>query len=615
MKITESKLHKLIEEAINEYHIKNANGNYTRYNFSDYARTGGGVRGQTFGNIHNNPQDFYKRKYTNKQNALNPEEYRGQNGRETWVYKMIQRENRLHKSLGQELGALDRKIKGYVRKGYFGKDPDILNLVNVYSAFLHYTSRKYEYFIAQYRNRNQQAMGGVDYGNTDSLEEAQSIYGLNTEQGTNWITDLEQQIRSMIDEGVFRGNKTMEINNDFLELLRLGRLAKPVVAKVAPQDQQVPVDQADNVPNMPTQSGEEGINTGDKYADNIGNGFEDVQPEEGTEGVPSAFNDPNVIAQVKSAKDEYNNPDAQKVGKDGKKRKFFLGALIGLTMLIGGALGLKGCEGQAKTVVPPTDGTEQQVQTPQTQTIEVNFPNGSSQLSQEDIVKLQNLPKDQYNVVVKGNQYQWHMNGQPCDPATNQRLQQNLDNQRAEAIRQYLPSANITITNPAGTQANATINGGGTISFDNAQQMMNQQQTQQTAQINENDIVKMVQECVKKIKEAHKVLDPDDAAAEYKNTPYGAELARRAKNAKPYVKEAKKGYTHSGDEYNGADPDDPFKGSYKAAKKAYDKKSPYAKDLHKQYKDGKEMMKQSKLDKAVDKAVAESVKRVLKEGN
>lgn len=83
MKVTESQLQKMIEEAINEYHIKNANGNYTRYNFSDYARTGGGVNGKKFGNIHNNPHDFYGRKYTNKQNALNPEEYRGQNGQET----------------------------------------------------------------------------------------------------------------------------------------------------------------------------------------------------------------------------------------------------------------------------------------------------------------------------------------------------------------------------------------------------------------------------------------------------------------------------------------------------------------------------------------------------
>ena len=610
MKITESQLQKMIAEAINEYHIKNANGNYTKYNFSDYARTGGGIRGQTFGNIHNNPRDFYSRKYTNKQNALNPEEFRGQEGQETWVYRMIQRENKLRKSLGQELGALDRKIKGYVRKGYFGKDPDIVNLVNVYSAFLHYTSRKYEYFIAQYRNRNQQSMSNVDYGNVDSLEEAQSIYGLNTENGTSWITDLEQQIRGLIDEGVFRGKRTMEINNDFLELLRLGRLGKPTVAQAQQtQSQQV---QADNAPNVPTQPGEEkeGINTGDKYADNVGNDFEDVQPEEGSEGVATGFNDPNVIGQVKGAKDEYSAQQAQQGGGNRKKRKFLMGALIGLLLTVGAALGLKGCEGNGNTVVPPaTDDTDLQTQAPETQTIEVNFDNGSAQLSQEDIVKLQNLPKDQYNVVVKGNQYQWHMNGRPCDPATNQRLQQNLDNQRAETIRQYLPSANITITNPAGTQANATINGGGTIDFGAAQNMQQQAQGQ-TMQINENDIVRIVAECVKKIKEAHKVLDPDDAAAEYKDTPYGAELARRAKNAKPYVKEAKKGYTHSGDEYNGADPDDPFYGSYKAAKKAYDKKSPYAKDLHKQYKDGKEMKKDA-LSRAVDKAVAECIKKMF----
>lgn len=208
-------------------------------------------------------------------------------------------------------------------------------------------------------------------------------------------------------------------------------------------------------------------------------------------------------------------------------------------MLVGAALGLKGCEGQAKTVVPPTDGTEQQVQTPQVQTIEVNFPNGSSQLSQEDIVKLQNLPQGQYDVVVKGNQYQWHINGQPCDPATNQRLQQNLDNQRAETIKQCLPGANVTITNPGGTQANATVSQAGNGTYQVNQQSeidaanYTQQQGQQTLQVNESDIVRMVQECVKKIKEGgHDVLDPDEAAEKYKDTPYGKELARRAKNAK-----------------------------------------------------------------------------------
>ena len=274
-------------------------------------------------------------------------------------------------------------------------------------------------------------------------------------------------------------------------------------------------------------------------------------------------------------------------------------------MLVGAALGLKGCEGQAKTVVPPaTDDTELQTQAPETQTIEVNFDNGSAQLSQEDIVKLQNLPKDQYNVVVKGNQYQWHMNGQPCDPATNQRLQQNLDNQRAEAIRQYLPSANISITNPAGTQANATINGGGTIDFDTAQNMQQQAQGQ-TMQINENDIVRIVAECVKKIKETHKVLDPDDAAAEYKDTPYGAELARRAKNAKPYVKEAKK---------VGEDTKIALRNIRQNVNNDI-KSDELPEDLHKQYKDGKEMMKQSKLDKAIDKAVAESINEIMQPGS
>lgn len=239
---------------------------------------------------------------------------------------MIQRENRNKKSIGQELGAIDRKIAGYIRRGYFGHNDDVLNLVNVYRAFLRYTSRKYEYFISQYRNRNQQTMSNVDYGETDSLEEAQSIYGLNTEQGTNWITELEQQIRGLIDEGVFRGKRTMEINNDFLELLRLGRLAKPVVAQNIPQGQEVAVDQADNVPNNPTQSGEEGgLNTGDRFADNVGSDFERVQPEPGTENVPCSFdNEEEVIAPIATGKAEYNNPQAQQVGKDGKKRRPFL---------------------------------------------------------------------------------------------------------------------------------------------------------------------------------------------------------------------------------------------------------------------------------------------------
>ena len=516
MKLTESQLNKMIENAIDEYHIKNANGNYTRYNFSDYARNGGGVNGKTFGNIHNNPNDFYGRKYTNKQNALNPEMARGQQGQETWVYKMIQRENRLHKSLGQELGALDRKIKGYVRKGYFGKDPDIVNLVNVYSAFLHYTSRKYEYFIAQYRNRNQQAMAGVDYGSTDSLEEAQSIYGLNTENGTNWITELEQQIRGLIDEGVFRGKRTMEINNDFLELLRLGRLGKPTVAQATPQDQQLQLGNAghaDEVPGQPTQPGEEGLKTGDKYADNIGNGFENVQPEDS--GVATGFNDPAVAQRIRGAKDEYNNPQTQRVGKDGRRRKLFLGALIGLTMLIGAALGLRGCEGQAKTVVPPANDTEIVDQTPQTQDVIVNFDNMQSQLSQEEMTKLQNLDKEQqYNVIVKGNVYQWHIGSKPCDPETNQQLQQNLDNQRANTIKQILPNANVTIQQADSEQASATINGGnaGTVNFDDAQQMMqqqggNQNQMQENKKnmakirINESDIAKIVECCVKKINE------------------------------------------------------------------------------------------------------------------
>ena len=134
MKITESQLNKMIEDAINEYHIRNANGNYTRYNFSDYAR-----QNPTFGNIHNNPNDFYGRKYTSKPNQedpskgwLNPENFRGIRGQETWVSKMIQRENMNRKSIGQELGALEKKIRRYLNRGYFGTNEDIKVLVNVY---------------------------------------------------------------------------------------------------------------------------------------------------------------------------------------------------------------------------------------------------------------------------------------------------------------------------------------------------------------------------------------------------------------------------------------------------------------------------------------------------
>lgn len=130
------------------------------------------------------------------------------------------------------LNDLQDKITYYLQNGYFGEQKDVVTTIQLFTELLAYLHGAYESAVSSlYGNRVNEGLGdwfdGLGYKDTNRYgvrqkikDKGESPYAVNQRNG-QWMTDLQNELKQLLQWKFLHGKKTVEATKAFIEFLNV----------------------------------------------------------------------------------------------------------------------------------------------------------------------------------------------------------------------------------------------------------------------------------------------------------------------------------------------------------------------------------------------------------
>lgn len=130
------------------------------------------------------------------------------------------------------LSDLQSKITYYLQNGYFGEQKEVTTTIQLFIELLSYLHGAYESAVSSlYGNRVNEGLGdwfnGLGYRDTNRYgvrqkikDKGESPYAVNQRNG-QWMTDLQNELKQLLQWKFLHGKKTVEATNAFIEFLNV----------------------------------------------------------------------------------------------------------------------------------------------------------------------------------------------------------------------------------------------------------------------------------------------------------------------------------------------------------------------------------------------------------